>query len=132
VAKRKKPTEQEITNYMSKLDITREEAIELWECDNDISINEEQEKLQNSAYITGNEIKRVREIKRTKKKEYVRKVNQNKAELLEVLINALQDKVTDLTTVKVEKMIRFKYNEKWYTLDLVQMGNKGMKREGLV
>lgn len=118
---------------MKKLDLTREEAIELWECDNDISENEEQKELQQKAYKVGNEIKRIREIKRTPKKERVKKTDNIKHNIIQAVSESLSKKFnTEITVVTTDKKIRFKVENDYFTLDLVRMTKKTLEKENLI
>ena len=124
---KKAPNENEILNYMQKLDLTREEALELWECDHSCDstedlLNEEQKALEKKAYKVGCDIKKVRDTKaKGKKKNRERKPDPVKAEILSAITNLLQTNFNvEVEAIKIEKMLGFNYKNEHYTLDLVR------------
>ena len=77
----------EIDKLMDNLDISLAEACELWLADNDKIVNEEQEEIDKKAK---NAPRRYEQgAKERKKAEKVRKVDENKGELLKIIQNAL-------------------------------------------
>ena len=112
--------EKSILNYMQTLSLTREEAEQLWNDDNSDELLPEQQELEEKAKKN---LKRQYEInpdKVRKKVEKERKVNLTKKMLLENFAETLEClNITDYTTF-TETEIDFKYNDKTYTLKLIE------------
>lgn len=110
---------KEITNYMKRLSITKEEAIDLWLSDNDLIENEEVEKLTKKA--KENKINIRVESGERKKKEVTKKENPTKERIIKELaatlnhIGAVNIKITNIS-----KLIEFEINGNNYKLDLIQ------------
>lgn len=113
--------EKEIQNYMTKLGITYEEAVQLWEDDQDDYIGEEGEAMTAKA----KEIKRY-EQKPTERKKVTRerKVDETKKHLLEMVKQALNENQIEVVGIKTETEINFVYNDENYTLKLTKHRNK--------
>lgn len=114
--------EKEIKSYMKKLDLTYEEAVELWEDDHsDIIIPEVEEMTKKAkenfkAYVTTEKVKN-----KTIKRE--RKVDNDKLYLFDIIKTALTDTVTD-TRLKNEVELNFNFKNENYTLKLTKHRNK--------
>lgn len=108
--------EQEIQKNMKVLGISREEAEQLWEDDQNDFIGEEGEEMTRKA----KEVKRYekRDKPRAKAKKE-RKVDENKKLILDKLHKALETFVK-ITNVKTETEISFVYNDEEYTLKLTK------------
>lgn len=106
----------EIEKLEKALGITRDEAIETWLFDNGYEENEEVDKLTEEA-------KKVRRYEKSdtprKKSTRVRKVDEEKAKLLKILANALENE-NILTTSHNEAEISFNFNEFSYTVKLIK------------
>lgn len=108
--------EQEIQNYMKKLQISREEAEQLWEDDQEDYIGEEGEAMTEKA----KEIKRYEQADKPRKKTTKeRKIDENKKYLLGILHKALEP-IVKITEVKTETEIKFVHNDEEYTLKLTK------------
>ena len=108
--------EQEIQKNMKVLGISREEAEQLWEDDQNDFIGEEGEEMTRKA----KEVKRYEKgdkLRAKAKKE--RKVDENKKLILDKLHKALETFVK-ITNVKTETEISFVYNDEEYTLKLTK------------
>lgn len=108
--------EQEIQKNMKMLGISREEAEQLWEDDQNDFIGEEGEEMTRKA----KEVKRYEKgdkLRAKAKKE--RKVDENKKLILDKLHKALETFVK-ITNVKTETEISFVYNDEEYTLKLTK------------
>ena len=106
----------EIEKNMKALEISRDEAIEMWLDDNDYIENEEAEKLTEKAKV----IKRYETSDKPRKKvKKERKVDEEKKYLINILVKALGDEVCNIS-VKNEAEISFICNENSYTIKLVQ------------
>lgn len=114
----KKPDEKEIQKMMKALDISREEALEVWRCDNDEEENEEQEVLDAAA-------KKVKidhgaeALEKKKRKAPVRKPNEDKRELISCLEHVFAGWEMDYTVSNPERTIDFEFNGVSYSLNLV-------------
>ncbi len=113
-----KEKENKIQQYMKALDITREEAIQLIEDDENDIIGEEGEELQEKA----KEVRRYEKSDKPRKKAVKeRKVDEEKKHLLEILAEALTHSVpTENISVKNEAEINFDYGVNKYTIKLVK------------
>ena len=106
--------ESEIKKMMKNLDLSREEAIQLLKDDaNDVS-----------AELTAEQKKVVKQMSQgDRKKEDVprkreRKTDTNKLYLINLLVEALTNNVSDITTVNPERELTFNYNGNQYKLVL--------------
>ena len=108
---------QAIETYMKNLQISYEEAEQLWEDDQEDFIGEDGEEMTKKA----KEIKRYEKGESTQKKKSTkeRKVDESKKYLLEVVSNALTPLV-NITEIKTETEIKFVYNAEEYTLKLTK------------
>ena len=108
--------EQEIQKHMKVLGISREEAEQLWEDDQNDFIGEEGEEMTRKA----KEIKRYEKGDKPKAKaKKERKVDENKKLILDKLHKTLETFVK-ITNVKTETEISFMYNDEEYTLKLTK------------
>lgn len=108
--------EQTIQNYMKSLGISREEAEQLWEDDQEDYIGEAGEEMTKKA----KEIKRYEKAdKPSKPKKKERKIDENKKLILDKLHKTLETFVK-ITNVKTETEISFVYNDEEYTLKLTK------------
>lgn len=108
--------EKQILLYMKQLDISREEAEQLWEDDQEDFIGEEAEEMTRKA----KELKRYEtsDKQRTKSKKE-RKIDENKKEILDIVHKALEPFVK-ITEIKTETEIKFVHNDESYTLKLTK------------
>lgn len=108
--------EQQILHYMKSLQISREEAEQLWEDDKEDFIGEEGEQMTQKA----KEVRRYEQADKPKeKKTKERKVDETKGYLLGILHKTLEPFVK-ITNVKTETEISFVYNDESYTLKLTK------------
>ena len=108
--------EQQIKVYMEKLQISREEAEQLWEDDQEDYIGEEGEAMTEKA----KEVKRYEKGDKPRAKaKKERKIDENKKLILDKLHKALETFVK-ITNVKTETEISFVYNDEEYTLKLTK------------
>ena len=112
--------EEQIKSYMTKLKISREEAEQLWEDDQEDYIGEVGEEMTRKA----KEVKRYEKADKPKSKsKKERKVDENKKVILDKLHKALETFVK-ITNVKTETEISFVYNDENYTLKLTKHRKK--------
>ena len=109
--------EQQIQNYMKSLKISREEAEQLWEDDQEDYIGEEGEEMTKKAKEVKRYEKADKPTKPRAKKE--RKIDEDKKEILYIVQKALESFVK-ITEVKTETEIKFVHNDENYTLKLTK------------
>ena len=119
-----KPDEKWIQSTMKALDLTREEAIEMWMDDHDIDqgkakdfdLDPEKQKVVKEMTKAGGKAR----AKETKPRE--RKPNEEKREIVQdlngFLVNHCQDYINSVEIVNVEREITFKIGENAYSLTL--------------
>ena len=109
--------DKDIETFVNSLNITKEEAIEMWLDDNDYTINETVEELTDKAKKN---IKRYEHSdKERKKTTRERKVDEEKKGILEILSEALNNQNIPHDT-KNEAEISFCYGENNYTVKLIK------------
>lgn len=116
--------DEEIQNLMDTLDLTEDEAIELWLDDNDYTENEEAAALTKKAKenrITAT-IHDAKDVTVKRKREVVRKENPLKENIIQVLAAAVAG-IEDASNVRITnigKLIEFECGGETFKLDLVQ------------
>lgn len=117
----------EIKNNMKYLELTEEEAIQLWLEDNDYLENEEQQALDKKAKdskITAT-IHQAKAETRKEKQPRERKENPTKENIIKQLAEFLpQTGAVNIQVVNVGKLITFAVDDKQFKLDLIQTRNK--------
>lgn len=114
--------EETIKHYMKSLDITEDEAIQMWLDDRDITVNEEVEELTKKAKANGTDKIIVQSKVEKKKTERKPKENPLKQAIIIDIYNFLA-KNSSLTALKVEnptKTINFIAEGKEFSLNLVE------------
>lgn len=108
--------DSDLKKSMEKFGLSKEDAIQLWLEDNDYSTNEEVEILSEKA----KEFRRYEKSdKERKKSTKERKVDQNKAFLLQILMDSIKNEYS-ITTVKNEAEFSFSMGEDNYTVKLIK------------
>ena len=110
--------EKEILNYMETLDLTREEAEQLWEDDNSDEVTPEQAELTAKAKELGRHMGE--SMKERKPREKVRKIDEEKKMILAEFAESLNGINAEITEVKTETEITFKYGGNVYTVKLTK------------
>lgn len=110
--------DKEIKNNMKLLDISKEEAIEMWLDDNDFTSNAEAEEMTAKA----KQVKRYEKSDAPRKKvTRERKVDSDKAELFNLLVNGVAVSAEVLNVVgKNEAEFSFKFRDANYTVKLIK------------
>ena len=109
----------EIENNMRLLEITREEAVQMWLEDNDFQTNEEVEELTKKAKV--NKINREAKADAPRKKVVrERKPDVEKEKLIEMLANCLKNAGFEAEITNKSKIIEFNVGENHYKLDLIK------------
>ena len=118
-------SDKEIQNYMIKLDLSKQESIDLWLEENDYQENEECNKLDDKAkkvkinHGVANE-------KPKEKKPHTVKVSDEKTEIFERLTEFLRENY-EFSVEKNNKMFKIFKNGKEFKLDLVETRQKKEK-----
>jgi len=116
----------EIENNMRLLEISREEAIQMWLEDNDFQTNEEVEELTKKAKV--NKINREAKADAPRKKVVrERKPDVEKENLIEMLANFLTNAGYPAEITNKSKIIEFNVGENHYKLDLIRQRAKKAK-----
>jgi predicted phosphodiesterase len=113
--------DSEIEKNMKLLEISKEEAVEMWLCDNDFEDNEELEELDTKA-------KKVKVVhgagdNKRKKSEKPRtvKVSDAKKELFsQIFANLTSFYANNATILKENKLISVKIGEKTFKIDIIE------------
>ena len=109
----------EIEKSMKCLELTRDEAIQLWLEDNDYAVNEEVEEL--TAKAKANKTDRVQASAGKRKKAVKeRKVDEEKGRLLGDIKVLLEGLGADIHGVKTETEVTFAFNGNQYTVKLTK------------
>ena len=107
----------DITKLKNSLDISTQEAVELWLDDHDYTENEEAEKLTKKA----KEFRRYEKSdKERKKSTRERKVDENKKFFIEKIVECLESISVQNITVKNEAEISFSNGNDNYTVKLIK------------
>lgn len=116
-------SDTEIKNSMQMLEISEEEAIELWFSDRDIELNEENAELKNELDSKAKQVKINHYAKSDEKKERKpkeKKVNPIKQSIIAAIVTGLDNLDTeDLSVRNDEKYIDFTIAGVAYTINLV-------------
>lgn len=118
--------DSEIQKSMQKLEISREDAIQMYLEDEGFLENEEQVALTQKAENSGvaKEMRRCKSIRKTEKKRE-RKPDPTKEEIISNLAKFLQSQgVADVQIPNVGKLITFSLNGENFTLNLVRNRKK--------
>lgn len=114
--------DDELDNLIDKLDLTMEEAIQVWLEDEGYEVNEEVEALTKKAKdnkITAT-IHGARAEEPKAKREYVRKENPTKEAIIQILARALEKEGIAANVTNIGKIIEFETDGKKFKLDLIQ------------
>lgn len=113
--------EKTIRNYMDKLGLTQDEALQLWEDDHSNEDLPEVKALTEKA----KHIKRYEQSAKPRKKaEKERKVDIQKKEILEECGKALENMGANITNRQTETKIMFEFSGESYTLQLTKHRKK--------
>lgn len=119
--------ETEIVKQMKLLDISREEAIDLWLEDNDYQTNDEVEALTKKAKINGvtpASCVKARSATTKTQRERVKKDDPTKEMIIKTLAECLGDIATNVTVVDNRKVITFNVGDDLFKLDLSRTRKK--------
>ena len=114
--------DEELDNLIDKLDLTMEEAIQVWLEDEGYEVNEEVEALTQKAKdnkITATIHGAKADVPKAKR-EVVRKENPTKEALIQIIAKALEKEGIAAQITNVGKIIEFETDGKRFKLDLIQ------------
>lgn len=125
--------DDDIKGYMKSLDLTKDEAIEMWLDDEGYTENNEQMELEQKAKESGvmRDIHGASAMDKTKSKSSkpkVVKVSDEKRDLFDLIYDTLRDYQVDFdgktTILKENKLIQFEINGKTFKIDLIEQRPK--------
>lgn len=119
--------DKEIESYMKSLDLTKEQAIEMWLDDEGYTDNEEQLELEKKAKESGimrdiHGASATDKAKKTTPKTV--KVSEEKQQLFKDICCGLDDSVDNLTVLKENKLIQVEINGKIFKIDVIEQRPK--------
>ena len=115
--------DKDIEKFMKSLDLTREEAIEMWLEDNDYEVNEEQVELDAKAKKVkiDHGASAMDKTKSKEKKPRPKVASDEKKELFDEIFSNLQDIYKENARIEKEnKLIIVKIGEKTFKIDLIE------------
>lgn len=111
----------EIERAMKNLELTRDEAVQMWLEDNDYEVNDEQEALDEKAKKVKIQHGAVADKERKPAKERTTKVSDEKKELFHKIYSELLTYGNSNVTVSKEnKLIQVKIGEKIFKIDIIE------------
>lgn len=115
--------DEEIKKSMKALDLTKEDAIQMWLEDNDYEVNEEQAELDAKAKKVkiDHGASAMDKTKSKEKKPRPKVASDEKKELFDEIFSNLQDVYKENTRIEKEnKLIIVKIGEKIFKIDLIE------------
>ena len=114
--------EKDIENFMKSLDLTREDAIQMWLEDNDYEVNEEQEELDNKAKkVKIQHCASAVDKTEKEKKPRVVKISDEKQALFGEILSNLEDVYPNsVEIVKENKLLTVKIGGKTFKIDIIE------------
>lgn len=115
----------EIEKLMSSLDLSEEDAIDLWLCDNGLEEDEEQTELDEKASKVQISKDIVQKKPQKERKKPEKKVSDAKKELFSEILSDLQDVYKENVEVLNEnKLIKCTINGKVFKIDIIETRQK--------
>lgn len=116
---------QEVEVFQQKLDLTREEAIDLWLSDHEIIVNEEQQQLNKTAQASKitRTIHQARSAPPEKKRRVTVKEDKEKEEIICSIVNFIEQTISNsknVTVVNKSRTVTFELNGNHYKIDLIK------------
>lgn len=109
----------DIVNYMQKLELTQDEAIELWLTDNDYLDNEEVDRLSQQAKDNKTSLRA--DTGERKKREVTKKENPTKEGIIKEVAAMLENiGAVNIKITNISKLVEFEMNGNNFKLDLIQ------------
>ena len=116
--------DQEIEKSMKLLELTKEEAIEMWLEDEGYLDNEEQieltQKAKESGILSTIHGAKAENVEKKEKKPKTVKISEEKQELFKIILENLQENFENVEVLNQNKLISIKINDKTFKLDLIE------------
>ena len=115
--------DKEIEKSMKALELTKEEAIQMWLEDNDYEVNEEQEELDNKAKKVKIQhgASAIDKSEQKEKKPRVVKISDEKQALFSEILSNLEDVYPNsVEIVKENKLLTVKVGTKTFKIDIIE------------
>ena len=119
--------DKEIEKSMKALELTKEEAIQMWLEDNDYEVNEEQEELDNKAKKVKIQhgASAIDKSEQKEKKPRVVKISDEKQALFSEILSNLEDIYPNsVEIVKENKLLTVKVGTKTFKIDIIEQRPK--------
>lgn len=119
--------DKEIEKSMKALELTKEEAIQMWLEDNDYEVNEEQEELDNKAKKVKIQhgASAIDKSEKKEKKPRVVKISDEKQALFSEILSNLEDVYPNsVEIVKENKLLTVKVGTKTFKIDIIEQRPK--------
>jgi seryl-tRNA(Sec) selenium transferase len=118
----------EIERAMKNLELTQDEAVQMWLEDNDYEVNDEQEALDEKAKKVKIQHGAVADKERKPAKERTTKVSDEKKALFESILHNLDRCITEnvavykenITVLKENKLIQVQIGDKIFKIDIIE------------
>lgn len=112
---------EELENLMSKLDLTKEEAVQTWLEDNDFEENAEQQALDQKASKVKISVEARASAPKKEKQTRTTKVSDEKKALFDEIRSNLEDVYKEnITVLKENKLLEVKIGEKKFKIDIIE------------
>lgn len=112
---------EELENLMSKLDLTKEEAVQTWLEDNDFEENAEQQALNQKASKVKISVEARASAPKKEKQTRTTKVSDEKKVLFDEIRSNLEDVYKEnVTVLKENKLLEVKIGEKKFKIDIIE------------
>lgn len=116
--------DKEIDKAMKSLELTKEEAIEMWLEDEGYMDNEEQialtQKVKESGIMTTIHGASAEKKEKKDKKPKTVKISEEKQALFQIILENLQENFENIEILNPNKLISIKINGKTFKLDLIE------------
>ena len=115
----------DIEKSMKNLELTKEEAIQMWLEDNDYEINDEQIALDNKAKLVKIDHGAKNIDKKSTSKPRTVKISDEKKELFDsILDRCVPVERENITVLKENKLIEVRIGDKTFKIDIIEQRNK--------
>ena len=116
--------DKEIKKSMELLELTEEEAIEMWLEDEGYLDNEEQieltQKAKESGILSTIHGAKAENVEKKEKKPKTVKISEEKQELFKAILENLEENFENVEVLNPNKLISIKINDKTFKLDLIE------------
>ena len=113
--------DKEIDSLMTKLKISKKDAIDLWLCDNNLEEDEEQTELDEKASKVRIDKDIIQKKPKKERKKPEKKVSDAKKELFSEILSDLEDVYKgNVEVLKENKLICVRIGEKLFKIDVIE------------